>query len=108
MLHKSLGLSLCIGLLAFAVAGCTGEAPVISATTPAIVALPDGLKSDNYVSTNAREFILSGTAHTPLPTGLESLDETARARDGASRKASALGPCAGCEKAQCGQVAPPS
>ena len=80
MLHKSLGLSLCIGLLAFAVAGCTGEAPVISATTPAIVALPNGLKSDNYVSTNAREFILSGTAHTPLPTGLEGLDETARAQ----------------------------
>jgi hypothetical protein len=41
-------------------------------------ALLDG-KADNYVSTNAREFILSGEAHFPLPQGFGEMDVESQA-----------------------------
>lgn len=36
-------------------------------------------KADNYVSTNAREFDLRGTAHVTLPEGFDTLDAEAKA-----------------------------
>ena len=53
--------------------GCTGEAPVIHVVTPGITALPDASKADNYISTNAREFRLTGIAHAQLPADIEDL-----------------------------------
>lgn len=66
-----------VGLLA----GCSGE----QATTPAetegphdVSSLLDG-KADNYVSTNAREFMLTGEAHFELPEDFETQDAQAQA-----------------------------
>jgi hypothetical protein len=36
------------------------------------------MKADNYVSTNAREFLLSGTAHALLPANFDTLDSEAQ------------------------------
>jgi hypothetical protein len=43
----------------------------------ALAALEDG-KADNYVSTNAREYLLSGTVHVELSSTLVGLEETVR------------------------------
>ena len=70
----------CLTALALCQWGCTDSPTVISISTPSIMPLTDAMKGDNYVSTNAREFLLSGVAHAPLPQGYEALDEAAKER----------------------------
>jgi len=75
-------------ILSIALVAC-GEANVIDSTSTHVLPLPDS-KSDNYVSTNAREFEVRGTAHARLPESYDSaetpeakqkiLDETVSSR----------------------------
>jgi len=59
-------LSLMLAALAAGCAGSGGEDDSAHALPP----LDEG-KADNYVSTNAREFTLAGTAHAVLPDGFD-------------------------------------
>lgn len=77
-------LPLLLASLLLSLAACGGEEPADepgpqggAATHP--VPDYDDSKADNYVSTNAREFELSGEAHVALPEGFAELDEAARA-----------------------------
>ena len=69
-------LPLAAALLLAACGGVT-DGPAEPVGPHPLPALPDG-KTDNYVSTNAREFELTGTAHAALPEGYAELDEEAR------------------------------
>lgn len=69
-------------LMIFMVAACSQDAPAPGAPqsgAPHDVNALLGGKEDNYVSTNAREFVLSGQAHFALPEGFEALDAEAQA-----------------------------
>ncbi|HIA01476.1 MAG TPA: hypothetical protein EYN06_08980 [Myxococcales bacterium] len=65
--------------LALFTAAC-GEASVLdwNAGTSAFP-LPDESKGDNYISSNAREYLLTGTAFAPLPEGFDALSDEERA-----------------------------
>jgi hypothetical protein len=66
--------------LVFAVAAC-GEATVVDwHTGNGAFPLPNESKGDNYISTNAREYLLSGTAVAQLPEGFDELDDEEKAR----------------------------
>ena len=56
--------------------GGTGDGP--GADGPHPIPTSEELKADNYISTNAREFLLTGVAHAPLPEGFDALDGDAR------------------------------
>jgi len=67
---------LAAGLLLTA-CGDTGSSPVVDGGPHPLPVLPEG-KADNYVSSNAREFELTGTAHAALPEGWAELEEEAK------------------------------
>ncbi len=59
-------------------AGCSGDAGSESSTNTGdgVVSIPDAFgKSDNYIATNALEFILSGTTSAELPDGFDGLSQ---------------------------------
>lgn len=71
--------SLALSVAAGACGGTTSE-PSDPQSTDDPIPVPeiaDG-KADNYISTNAREFLLTGTAHAELPEGYEEMSETER------------------------------
>lgn len=65
-----------------ALTACGGEdAPTQPPVADAPHALPnfEDSKADNYVSTNAREYLLKGAAHVDLPADFDTLDNEAKA-----------------------------
>jgi hypothetical protein len=58
--------------------GCAESADVVTPVGNQIHVLPEIGKADNYYSTNAREFILSGVAHVTLPDDFGTLEGDAR------------------------------
>ncbi|MCB9522884.1 MAG: hypothetical protein H6702_05845 [Myxococcales bacterium] len=73
---------LAAALLAASLVACgdeTASAPAPAADTPHRVPNYEDSKADNYVSTNAREFTLSGQAHADLPSDYAQRDVEAQA-----------------------------
>ncbi|MFT7623139.1 MAG: hypothetical protein ACI9WU_002316 [Myxococcota bacterium] len=71
--------------LAGTVLACAAEPTVLGPDTSGVYVAPDVSKADNYISTTAREFVLTGVAHATLPEGLDVLE--GEARDAAIQKA---------------------
>lgn len=65
-------------LLSSAALACAGGPEVLGGGEGLVTPLPEQGKADNYISTNAREFALSGTAHAVLPGGYAELDQTSQ------------------------------
>ncbi len=61
------------------VLGCGSASPdVVTPSAHSVHALPDPGKADNYYSTNAQEYLLSGVAHVALPEDFAALVGEAR------------------------------
>jgi len=58
--------------------GCGGTPAVVTPVRNQAHVLPDPGKADNFYSTNAREFILSGVSHVMLPEDFAALEGDAR------------------------------
>ena len=74
-------LAVALTLVVFTAAcGGTTSQPTDPQKTDAPIAVPEfgGGKADNYISTNAREFELTGTAHADAPEGLDELSDQER------------------------------
>ncbi len=67
-----------LALIALALAAACSQEPGQTGGTWR-VAPDDGGRADDYYSTNAREFALTGQAHVTLPEGFAEMDEAARA-----------------------------
>ena len=71
-----------VALTALTFVACGGEDAV---SPPPVADAPHALpnfedaKADNYVSTNAREYLLKGAAHVDLPADFDTLDNEAKA-----------------------------
>ena len=57
---------------------CSGADEMVDENGALVTPLPDLGKADSYISTNAREYLLSGTAHVILPDGFAELVDEAR------------------------------
>lgn len=73
--------SISLILIAIAFAGCTGGFDITDPTGTGVMPLPDAQKGDNYISTNAREYELTGYAHAVLPEGFEALEAEQQAAE---------------------------
>ncbi len=58
--------------------GCDGATEATSPLADQIHVLPDPGKADNYYSTNAQEFVLSGVSHVTLPADFATLEADAK------------------------------
>ncbi len=76
-MRNLLTLLLAVGLTT----GCAPADPADPASGPHAVPGPDDRKADNYISTNAREFTLSGDVHVTLPENFAELEGDARAAE---------------------------
>ena len=65
---------LCVAFLA----ACGGGYDIVDPMVSQPIPLPEDGKTDNYISTNAREYVLTGTAHAPLSEGFDALDDAAK------------------------------
>lgn len=71
-------MALRICVIALVLASCGNDLTVLTADSSGVFALPDEQKADNYISTTAREYRLTGTSHAVLPEGFEALEGEAR------------------------------
>jgi len=81
MLWRLMLLSCLLPILSSCGEPATDDSPEPEGGTEHAVPDYEDSKADNYVSTNAREFELSGRAHVTLPEGFADLDDAARSAE---------------------------
>ena len=61
-----------------AIVGCNAAPPIFDPGNPHPFTVVDEGKGDNYISTNAREYLMTGVAHAQLPDDYDTLDDEAQ------------------------------